>query len=154
MRFDPYRADGRSYGYLSGLARHLGQSELEPTIKALVELRVSQINGCAFCLGLHSDIAHRRAIPQRKLDQLAGWRDSSEFTLQEGAALGLAEEISRIGDGRRVGDETWRQARAVFSDEELASLIYVVGLIQFWNMMNVAVELPSSFELPSSQSSD
>lgn len=70
------------------------------------------------------------------------------FSDQERAALALAEEAVRIGDRSRVGEETWAVARAVFSDPQLAALLYTVGLIQFWNLLNVATEFPADRELP------
>ena len=87
-------------------------------------------------------------MEQAKLDQLAGWRDSSAFSEHERAALQLAEEMARVGDGHAVSEDSWNAAKAVFSDDELSALLYTVVLIQAWNVLNVAVALPSSFELP------
>lgn len=97
---------------------------------------------------MHSDSARKRGVAQSKLDQLAGWRDSSEFSAEERAALALAEEVTRIGDGTRVSDATWKAAREVFSDDALAALLYAIGLIQLWNVLNVASEVPAGLELP------
>jgi AhpD family alkylhydroperoxidase len=148
MRLNPYEADVDAYGYLRGLAVHLAKSSLDSGVRLLAELRVSQINGCAFCLAMHSDSARKRGVAQSKLDQLAGWRDSSEFSAEERAALALAEEVTRIGDGTRVSDATWKAAREVFSDDALAALLYAIGLIQLWNILNVASEVPAGLELP------
>ena len=82
------------------------------------------------------------------MDTLAGWRESTAFDERERAALDLAEAMTRLGDGRRVDDPVWSAARERFDDEELADLLYLVGLINVWNRINVAVELPSDHELP------
>lgn len=95
-------------------------------------------------------MARKAGASQGKLDTLAGWRDSTEFTARERAALGLAEAITRIGDGRRVDDVTWAVAREELNDDELAALLYLIGLINVWNRINVAVELPSDHPRPTS----
>ena len=148
MRFDPYAADPTAYGHLLALAGHLGRSELDHTTRALVEVRVSQISGCAFCLGFHAASARRAGVTEAKLDLLAGWRDAPEFDARERVGLALAEEAARIGDGQRVDDATWAAARERFSDSELSSLLYSVGLIKVWNLLNVACEFPANGELP------
>lgn len=142
MRFNPYRADGGAYTHLSALHEHLVAGPLGADIRALVEVRASQINGCAFCLAMHADEARAAGVPQRKLDTVAGWREDPTFTATERAALGLTEAMTRVGDGNRVDDGTWAAARDAFDDAELASLLYTIGLIQVWNRLNVAVEMP------------
>lgn len=148
MRFDPYTADPDAHGHAFRLARHLAGCPLDPTIRKLVELRASQINGCAFCLDLHSGIVRHAADAQRKLDLLAGWREAPDFSSRERAALALAEEMVRIGDGRRVSDETWARVRTEFDHDEIAGLLYTIGLIGLWNTLNVAVEFPAAAQLP------
>ena len=148
MRFDPYRTGNQWYQDVLALAGHLAHGPLDRTICQMVEVRVSQIAGCAFCLGLHSDGARRAGIDQTKLDTLAGWRDASGFDERERSALGLAEAMTRLGDGERVDEVIWQAAREQFNDEELAALLFLVGLINVWNRINVAVELPSDHELP------
>lgn len=147
MRFDPYAKGGQWYQDVLTLAGHLGRGPLDASICQLVEVRVSQITGCAFCLSLHSAWARSAGVDQAKLDTLAGWRESSAFDERECAALALAEAMTRLGDGKRVDDLVWSAARGQFSDEELAALLYLVGLINVWNRINVAVELPSDHEL-------
>jgi AhpD family alkylhydroperoxidase len=148
MRFDPYTADPDAYGHAFRLGRHLAGCPLDPAIRNLVELRASQINGCAFCLDLHSVTARHAEVAQRKLDMLAGWREAPDFSPRERAALALAEEMVRIGDGNNLSDATWACARAEFDDDEIAGLLYTIGLIGFWNTLNVAVEFPPEAPLP------
>jgi AhpD family alkylhydroperoxidase len=148
MRFDPYATGGEWYQDVLSLAGHLSRGPLEASICQLVEVRVSQITGCGFCLSLHSDWARRAGVDQSKLDTLAGWRESPMFDERECAALALAEAMTRLGDGRRVDELVWSAAREQFNDLELAALLYLIGLINIWNRINVAVELPSDHELP------
>jgi AhpD family alkylhydroperoxidase len=148
MRFDPYTAGTPWYRDVLTLAGHLARGPLDRAVSQLVEVRVSQITGCAFCLGLHSDGARQAGVDQAKLDRLAGWRDSPGFDERERAALGLAEAMTRVGDGERVDEIIWQAARDQFTDEELAALLFLVGLINVWNRINVTVELPGDHELP------
>jgi AhpD family alkylhydroperoxidase len=148
MRFDPYASGADWYQDVLTLARHLAHGPLDAAICQLVEVRVSQITGCAFCLSLHSDWARKAGVDQAKLDTVAGWRDAPGFDSRERSALGLAEAMTRIGDGARVDEAIWQPAREQFSDEQLAALLFLVGLINVWNRINVTVELPSDHELP------
>jgi AhpD family alkylhydroperoxidase len=148
MRFDPYTEGTPWYDDVLILARHLTRGPLEPQLSQLVEVRCSQIAGCAFCLNLHTGWARRAGVAQEKLDTLAGWREASVFDVRERAALGLADGMTRIGDGRRVDEATWTTAREQFDDSELAALLYLIGLINLWNRINVAVELPHDHDLP------
>jgi AhpD family alkylhydroperoxidase len=147
VRIDPYALDPDAYAHVFALARHVARGPLDARIRSLVELRASQINGCGFCLRLDAEGARRADVPQSKLDALAGWQEHAEFD-KERAALALTEEMVRVGDGRRVSDETWAAVRDAFAEDEIVSLIYAIALIGFWNTVNVAVELPSNATLP------
>lgn len=149
MRFDPYTGSAdRYYQDVRALSSHLRGGPLDASLSDLVEIRVSQITGCAFCLNLHAGIARGRNAAQAKLDTVAGWRDSSNFTTKERSALELAEAMTRIGDGARVDDEVWSAARAAFTDGELNALLYLIALINVWNRINIAVQLPDDYVLP------
>ena len=115
---------------------HLRDSPLDGGLRDLVEIRVSQMTGCAFCLSLHTGIARRRGVSDAALDTLAGWRESPAFTPKERSALDLAEAMTRIGGGMRVDDEVWSTAREAFDDKELVALLYLIGLIA-WSIMAI-----------------
>ncbi len=148
MRFDPHGKGGQWYQDVLQLSGHLARGPLDAVVCQLVEVRVSQITGCAFCLSLHSDLARKAGVDQAKLDTLAGWREMSGFDDRERSALDLAEAMTRLGDGRKVDEAVWSAARMQFDDDELAALLYLIGLINVWNRINVAVELPSDYEGP------
>jgi AhpD family alkylhydroperoxidase len=118
----------------------LEQSTLPRTIRELVELRVSQINGCGFCVDMHTKEAAAHGETPLRLNLLAAWRHTTVFTEAERAALALAEEGTRIGDDRPgVSDETWAQARKHYDDDQIGTLICVISLINAANRMNVIV---------------
>jgi AhpD family alkylhydroperoxidase len=109
---------------------------LPETLRHLVHMRASQINGCAFCLELHHSMMKDKDTPQRLLT-VAAWRDSPFFTDAEKAALALTEAITLIAEDG-VPDEVWNEAARHFSEKELAALVVHVSVVNVWNRFNVA----------------
>lgn len=140
MRVNTYAVDGTGYKRLLAWNQHLAGGPVEPSLRALIETRVSQINGCSFCLAMHTDEGRRAGVPQAKLDTVAAWRDDASFTDRERAALELAEAMTRIADGGRVPDDVWERADEAFDEAELAALVQVVALINAFNRINVTTE--------------
>jgi AhpD family alkylhydroperoxidase len=140
MRLNTYRTDPEGYQRLLAWNEHLVDGPLSAVLRCLIETRVSQINGCAFCLAMHTDEARQAMVPQAKLDVIAAWRDSTSFTDEERAALGLAEAMTRLSDVGRVSDDVWSAARQCFDDATLAAVIQVVALINAFNRINVTTE--------------
>src|SRR5947209_1270361 len=136
LRLDTYAIDPSGAKRLIAWATHLS-SGLDPALRALVEARASQINGCAFCLAMHSDEARHAGVAQEKLDTLAGWRDDPAYGDRERAALELTEQMTRLGDGPGVSDDAWQRARGAFDDGELAALVQLVAAINAFNRINV-----------------
>lgn len=121
--------------------RDLGQAVedagLDPALIELVKLRASQLNACAYCLQYHFDLARKLGVQQRKLDQLAGWRDSPLFSPDERVALAWTERLTLPGP---PPDEAERAAlRGTFSEAEAAHLSVAVGLINAWNRINAGL---------------
>ena len=140
MRLNTYRADPEGQKRLLAWNDHLAHTTLPPSLRALVETRVSQINGCGFCLAMHTDEARRAGVAQSTLDVIAAWRDSTAFSEEERAALALAEAMTRLADGGRVDDAVWDAAGQAFDDAALAALVQVIALINAFNRINVATE--------------
>jgi AhpD family alkylhydroperoxidase len=136
-RLNTYAVDPTGFKTLVAWATHVAGG-LDPALRALVEARASQLNGCAFCLAMHNDEGRRAGVPQEKLDTLAGWRDDPAYDERERAALALTEEMTRLADGPGVADQAWDAARAQFDDAELAALVQVVAAINAFNRINVA----------------
>ena len=109
---------------------------LPASLRHLVHMRVSQINGCAFCLELHNSMFRSEETPQRLLT-LAAWRDAPFFTDAERAALALAEAVTLIADDG-VPDDVWDEAKRHFDDKQLAALVLHVSVVNVWNRLNVA----------------
>lgn len=116
----------------------IDQSPLPKATQELVSLRASQINGCGWCIDLHTKEAAAAGETAVRLNLVAAWRESTVFTEAEQAALALAEEGTRLGDARHgVSDETWAQARKHYDDDQLAALVCLVALINAANRLAV-----------------
>ncbi|MGK5543901.1 carboxymuconolactone decarboxylase family protein [Streptomyces sp. URMC 127] len=118
----------------------LHQSTLPKTTQELVSLRASQINGCGWCIDMHTKEAAAAGESAVRLNLVAAWRESTVFTEAEQAALALAEEGTRLADAHEgVSDETWARARKHYDDDQLAALISLVALINAANRLAVIV---------------
>jgi AhpD family alkylhydroperoxidase len=108
---------------------------LDKALQEFIKIRVSQINGCAFCLQMHLDDARRMKLDETKLNLVAVWREAPVFSPRERAALGWAEALTHLPQG--VSDEVYEEARAAFSEQELADLTAAVVSINAWNRLGV-----------------
>ena len=112
------------------------ESTLPKALRELVELRASQINGCGYCIDIHTTEAAAAGETQKRLNLVAAWRESTVFTEAERAALALAEEGTRLADAHQgVSDETWSQVRKHFDDDRIAALVTLVAMINASNRM-------------------
>jgi len=125
------------YRALSGVQAHIAQSGLDPKLVELIYLRVSQINGCAYCVHLHSKGLRAKGEVDRRIDTLVVWREAPFFTTRERVALAWAESVTRLG-ADHVGDEVYEQAVAEFGDKELVELTLAVATINAWNRMAIS----------------
>lgn len=112
---------------------------LEPVLKELVKLRVSQINGCLFCADMHSKAAKLHGERELRLYHLPLWRESTLFSAREKAALEWAEQLT-FAARHHVSDGDYAAVRTHFSEEELAALTFVVSTINAWNRIGIAFQ--------------
>jgi AhpD family alkylhydroperoxidase len=122
----------------------VAESPLAGSVRELVRIRASQINGCGFCTDMHTKDALAAGESQLRLNLVAAWRDAAVFTDAERAALALTEEGTRIADAATgVSDEAWRAARKHFDDEQLGALIAEIAMINAYNRLNVIAGTPA-----------
>ncbi|MCF3128964.1 carboxymuconolactone decarboxylase family protein [Streptomyces olivochromogenes] len=126
----------------------IDQSSLPKSTRELVSLRASQINGCGWCVDMHTKEAAAAGETAVRLNLVAAWRESTVFTEAERAALALAEEGTRLADAHEgVSDETWAQVRKHYDDDQVAALVCLVALINAANRLAVIVhQRGSSYE--------
>ncbi|HVV20062.1 MAG TPA: carboxymuconolactone decarboxylase family protein [Pseudonocardiaceae bacterium] len=118
------------------------QSSLPMATQALVSLRVSQINGCGWCVDIHTKEAAAAGETPLRINLVAAWRESTVFTDAERAALALGEEGTRLADAYQgVSDETWAQVREHYDDDQIAALVALVAQINAANRLSVIVHL-------------
>ena len=116
------------------------QSTLPKSTQELVSLRVSQINGCGWCVDIHTKDLAAAGESALRINLVAAWREASVFTEAEQAALALAEEGTRLADAcHGVSDETWAQVRKHYDDDGIAALVALVALINAANRLAVIV---------------
>ena len=121
-----------------GVHAYLEGCGLSMTLQELIFLRVSQINGCAYCLDMHARALRKGGESQQRLDCVAGWREAHGlFSPREEAALAWAEALTLVADTRQVPDAVYEAAKAQFSDGELVDLTLAVCSINSWNRLNV-----------------
>ncbi len=145
-RIDWVRASPDGYEALRALGRHVSSSGLEPGLLELVKIRASQINGCAFCLDMHTKDARARGETEQRLYALSAWRETPFFTERERAALAWTEAVTRVAESH-VPDEEYERARGRFSEKELVDLTLAVVLINGWNRMAISFRsVPGSYK--------
>ena len=126
---------------LQAFQQAANRTGLEPALLELVKLRVSQINGCAFCIDMHYRDAVKAGETPARLYLLDAWTETGLYTARERAALRWAEALTRIAGGH-VTDEDFAVARAEFSETELSGLTLAIVAINGWNRFNVGFRTP------------
>jgi AhpD family alkylhydroperoxidase len=125
----------QAFQRLAAAVRHTGVPE---TTLYLVQMRASQINGCAVCLDMHSREMRHAGEPDERLATIAAWREAPYFSDAERAALALTEAATRIADrSNPVPDEVWDEAARHYSETQLAGLVLAITSINSWNLINV-----------------
>ncbi|HET9567785.1 MAG TPA: carboxymuconolactone decarboxylase family protein [Vicinamibacterales bacterium] len=113
------------------------QKHLEHSLLRLVEIRASQINGCAYCLDMHTKDARAAGETEQRIYTLDAWRETPFFTDRERAALEWTEAVTLVAE-TRVPDDVYQKVRRQFSEEELVELTFAVIVINSWNRLNVS----------------
>ena len=138
QRLDAYAVDPKALHAILAMERYVRDSDLDPRLYELVKIRASQINGCAYCLDMHTRDARELGEDQRRLDILAAWREAPEFfTDAERAALALTEAVTSIGKAG-VPVAVWQEVTAAFDDATVVQLLMAIATINVWNRFAVA----------------
>ena len=138
---------------LGPIAKYVNSSGLDHRLLELVKMRTSQLNGCAYCIDMHSKDARAAGETEQRLYLLDAWRETPLYTERERAALEWTEAVTRVADGH-VPDEVFASARDHFSEEELVNLTIAIIATNGWNRLNIAFRpevgdyRPGIFDLP------
>lgn len=137
QRLDYYKASPAAIKAMLGLEERIGKSGLEKPLVELVRLRASQINGCAYCVDLHTTDARKGGENDRRLATLSVWRETPFFTDRERAALAWTEAVTLVAQDH-VPDATWEAVRPHFGDAELVDLTLLIATINSWNRFAIS----------------
>lgn len=140
---DVSTAMGALHGAAVSAAR---DAKIEPELLELLRIRASQINGCAFCLDMHTKDARAQGETEQRIYALSAWRETPFFTERERAALALTEAVTLVHDGR-VPDAVYAEAAEVFDEEQIAALIWAATVINAYNRIAIAQRMaPGAYQ--------
>ena len=139
-RIDARRAAPDLYKAWLTFDEAVKKGSIEPQLVDLVLTKVSMLNGCGYCVDMHTHDALERGESARRLFGLAAWRETPFFTPRERAALAWAEELTLLPDGD-VRDAIYDEVRAHFDDKQIVELVSVVAMINAWNRLGISMRL-------------
>ncbi len=145
-RIDYLKSARGAYHAMLGIEHYLQQSGLEQSLLHLIKLRVSQVNGCAYCIDMHWKDLRAAGESEQRLYGLDAWEESPYYTDRERAALAWAESVTNIQEGH-VPDEVFERVKDFFNDKELADLTLAVTAINSWNRLSIAARtVPGTYQ--------
>lgn len=133
-------AEPAIYQAMLALDEAVANAGIERSLAELVRIRSSQVNGCAYCLDIHTLDARAVGETEQRIYALAAWRETPFFTDRERAALALAEAVTLVHDGQ-VPDDVYAAAAEVFEDHEIAKLLWLMVVINAWNRIGISNRL-------------
>jgi AhpD family alkylhydroperoxidase len=136
-RLNPYQAAPNAMKALAALEAQVANSGLDPKLLELVKIRASQINGCAFCLNMHTQDARAKGESEERIYLLNAWRESPLYTMHERAALAWTEAVTLVSE-THVPDAVYEDVRAEFEPEELVKLTLLIATINAWNRFAIS----------------
>src|SRR6476646_5432431 len=147
-RIDYSKAPAGALQAMQGLEGYVRKSGIENSLLELIKTRASQLNGCAYCLDMHSKDARAQGESEQRLYALSAWRETPFFSDRERAALEWTEAITSISQGH-ASDEVYQRARSVFGEEELVNLTMAIITINSWNRLAIGFRaVPGEYQPP------
>jgi len=137
---------------LLAIEDYLAHSAVEPQLLHLLKLRASQINGCAYCIDMHSKDARALGETEQRLYELHAWRETPFYSERERAALEWTEALTNVSQ-THVPDDTYEHLRAHFNEKEIVDLTYAISTINFWNRLAIALRAVPGHYQPAHKSS-
>ncbi|QYM78896.1 carboxymuconolactone decarboxylase family protein [Horticoccus luteus] len=137
-RLNYFTASPKAFAAMRTLEAHVRQAGLDHRLLELVKTRASQINGCAFCLDMHTKDARAAGETEQRLYGLSAWREAPYYTPAERAALAWTEAVTRLCGDDPVPDAVYQEARAHFDEQQLVDLTLAIVAINGWNRLSIA----------------
>lgn len=129
-----------AYGAMSGLEKYLGTTSIDDQLKELIKIRASQINGCAYCINMHTKDARALGETEQRIYALSAWRDTPFFTPAERAVLALTESVTVITK-EHVPDAVYDEAARYFDSKEIGEIIMAIITINAWNRIAISTNM-------------
>jgi len=142
QRLAARRESPEAFQALSDFSATASKGGLEHSLVELVKIRASQINGCAFCLAMHTADARRLGETDERMLMLSAWRETPIYTKREQSALALTEALTLIAATQDISDELYAEAAKHFSEKELVDLVLAIAAINSWNRVQIAFRVP------------
>lgn len=136
-RVNIYEVEPEAYKAIYALERYMATTQLSKTHKELIKIRASQINGCAFCIDMHTKDAIKNGETVQRIFLLNAWRETDLFTEEEKLILAITEEVTLIHD-QGLTSETYKKAAQVFDEKYIAQILMAVATINVWNRIAVS----------------
>jgi AhpD family alkylhydroperoxidase len=132
----------KTYQAMAGVGATLAKSSLGPVLIELVQSRVSQLNGCAFCVDRHTRELRKASEGWQRINSLVTWRETDLYSPRERAALNWAERMTRLVDQHGGRDADFDALKGQFSDQEIVELCWAIAAINSWNRMAIGMQAP------------
>ena len=145
QRIDAMKVGPAAFKAMTGLQAYVDQSGLDPKLIHLVKIRASQINGCAYCLVMHTNEARKDGESDERMHLLNAWREAPLYSARERAALGWVEAVTLVTQGH-VPDDVFEAARQEFSEKEIVDLTAAAIAINSWNRIAISFRVPPQVE--------
>ncbi|HET9317433.1 MAG TPA: carboxymuconolactone decarboxylase family protein [Vicinamibacteria bacterium] len=146
-RIDLTRHYGSPLGRaMLALQREVDHGGLDPVLQDLVKIRASQINGCAYCIDMHTKDARARGETEQRIYALDAWRETPFFNEKERAVLGYTEAVTRVWDGH-VADDVWEETTRHLTEQEVLALTFAIVAINGWNRLAISLRsVPGTYQ--------
>ncbi len=145
-RLDLAKIDPAAYRAMLGLETYIRSSRLDPRLVHMIKMRASQINGCAFCIDMHSKDARAAGETEQRLYALDAWRETPFYTERERAALAWTEALTLIRDGH-APDDVYDEVKRHFAEDELVALTLAIVTINAWNRLAIGFRaVPGAYQ--------
>lgn len=137
-RIQYYKVAPEAMEHVMAMERYVGKAKIERKLKELIKVYVSRINGCSFCIEMHTKKAKKLKISDEVLNALVNWKESTLFSEKESVSLELAEHITHISN-LRVSDELYERVRGFYDEQEYIDLVMVINQINYWNRLAISM---------------
>lgn len=142
-RINYFKVSPEAMEHIMALERYIKKTKIDGQLKVLIKIYVSKLNGCSYCIEMHTKEAKKLKVPNEVINGLMNWRNNKLFDDKESVSLELAEHITHISN-LRVNDELYQRVREFYDEKEYTDLVMIINQINLWNRLSIAMGNSSS----------